>query len=385
MRILFVDQFSDLGGAQLCVRDVMAECQERGWDAWFAAPGNGEMFAHCRAAGIPTQSLVVGTYESGRKSLRNIARYAFDMSRAARLISETVRRNRIDAVYVNGPRILPAASGTGRPLIFHLHSVLDKGYSRTIARWALRRGHGSAIMASQFVAKTLGAPSQVIYNGVRDFGFVVRPRTARRLKVGIVGRIAPEKGHLDFLRAARLLADRGNDTHFMVVGAPLFSDPSYEIAVRAAAADMDVEFRGWAGDVAALLHEIDILVAPCSAGECTPRILPEAFSAGTPVVAYPSGGIPELIRHGDTGILTAQAGPEALAAGIEGLLTNPDLMARLSVNGRREWETRFRLDRFRNDVAGVIERACDVQSGQAEAATAVAREDYLPRAGTPHG
>jgi glycosyltransferase involved in cell wall biosynthesis len=125
---------------------------------------------------------------------------------------------------------------------------------------------------------------------------------------------------------------------------------------------MNVEFRGWSGDVATILHEIDILAAPSAGSECSPRIVLEALSAGTPVVAYPSGGIPEIIRSGDTGILTAGTGHEALAAAIERLLTNRHLMARLSVNGRREWNARFRIERFRSEVAGAIERGCQVQS-----------------------
>ena len=123
-----------------------------------------------------------------------------------------------------------------------------------------------------------------------------------------------------------------------------------------------MEFRGWSDDVAStVLHEIDILAVPSHGNECCPRIVLEAFSAGTPVVAYPSGGIPELIRSGDTGILTATAGYEALAAAIERLMTDRDLMTRLSANGRREWETRFRIERFRNEVADIIERGYEVE------------------------
>ncbi len=389
MRILFVDQFSDLGGAQFALRDVMREGAERGWEMWFAAPGGGTLFEYCRASGIGARALPVGAYRNGSKSILDIARYAIDMARSAKSIHDIVRRNRIDLVYANGPRILAAAAGIRCPLIFHLHSAVDKTYSRTIVRLILKRTQAAVITASRYVAGTLGKEPgdgslRVIYNGVGDFGFVPRPRAGRTGTVAIIGRIAAEKGHLDFVHAARMLAARGRDARFIVVGATLFSDPSYAARVREAAAGSPVEFCGWTDDVASVLHEIDVLAVPSSGAECSPRILIEAFSAGTPIVAYPSGGIPEIVRDRDSGLLTANNTPEALAAAIDQLMTDRGCMARFSANGRREWEARFRIDRFRNEVAELVERRGHVESRQPETATAVAGEDYLSRAGAPH-
>lgn len=84
-------------------------------------------------------------------------------------------------------------------------------------------------------------------------------------------------------------------------------------------------------------------------------MIPEAFSAGTPVVAYPSGGIPEVVRHGDTGLLTVTREPQALAAALSELLDNPALAGRLSFQGRSEWDARFRLDRWQSEICSFIE------------------------------
>jgi len=76
----------------------------------------------------------------------------------------------------------------------------------------------------------------------------------------------------------------------------------------------------------------------------------EAMSAGTAVVAYPSGGIPELIESGKTGLLTETPSPEALARSIRLLVEDPGVRNRLSENGRLAWETRFRAERFQREV-----------------------------------
>ena len=342
MRVLFVDQFEQPGGAQLCLRDVMAEANQRGWATLLMRPGDG----------IPAS---IGAYTNGRKSWRDCLAFPMDMARAATSIRRTASEHGIDLVYANGPRVLPAAAAAELPLVFHAHSYLAAGYARTIAGSCLRKTQASVIAASEFVARPLremrrGRPIRVIYNGVADQRFHARAFDSRVLTVGMVGRIAPEKGQLDFVCAAREIASSFPETQFVIVGAPLFSGSEYEAEVRQKAPRAGVELHGWKEDVAEALHEIDILAVPSAGVESTPRVIIEAMSAGTPVVAYPSGGIPELIRSGETGVLTAGPNPEALAWAIFDLMTNREQMRWISVNGRREWEERFETQRFVREV-----------------------------------
>lgn len=342
MRILFIDQFAEPGGAQLCLKDVMAEAYQRGWTTLLARPGDG----------LPP---AVASYANGRKSWRDCCAFPVDTMRAAKSIRRMAREYRVDLVYVNGPRVLPAVAIAGVPVVFHAHSYLAEGYARTITRLCLLRTRAKVLAASEFVARPLretmgGSKIHVIYNGVAERNFCARAFDSRVLTVGIVGRIAPEKGQLDFICAAREIASSFPETRFVIVGAPLFSGNEYEKEVRRKALGVAVKFDGWKENISEALHAIDILAVPSAAIESTPRVIPEAMSAGTPVVAYPSGGIPELIRSGQTGILTTGPNPEALAWAIFDLITNRDLMRWISVNGRREWEERFQARRFVRDV-----------------------------------
>jgi glycosyltransferase involved in cell wall biosynthesis len=168
-----------------------------------------------------------------------------------------------------------------------------------------------------------------------------------------LGRIAPEKGHLDFLRAAGAMPDR-TTVRFSITGAPLFSDATYEQAVRSAGTAAGVDFRGWTDNVSQVLHDLDILVVPSAGHDASPRVILEALSAGTCVLAYPSGGIPELIRDGYSGLLTTSPSAENLTNALRLLAANPELRSRLASNGRRDWETRFRVERFRSEVCAEI-------------------------------
>lgn len=196
---------------------------------------------------------------------------------------------------------------------------------------------------------------RVVYSGVPDTGFVAKRDGGDAVRIGIIGRIAPEKGHLDLINAVKILAAQGQKIEVVIYGISMFSAAGYEARVRAEAAGISVRFAGWAQDVSAALHEIDLLAVPSSSIEAAARVIMEALSAGTPVVAYPSGGIPELICDGRTGLLTEQATPESLARRIGRLLDDPELAAQLAEAGRREWEARFRVERYRSDVCDFFE------------------------------
>jgi len=361
VRIVFLDQFSDFGGAQLCLRDVLEEVGNRGWQAEVMAPGTGPLLDFARDRGFATQSLPLTRYSNGSKTASDVLRFGLDMARSASMLRRVLRERPADLIYVNGPRILPAVSGLRAPVLFHSHSLLDKRYARTIAGWVLRGPNTGVLTCSEFTAqplKTLVVADsvRVIYNGVSDHGFRPRKAGAGPIRVGILGRIAPEKGHLDFLRAAAAMPDRTN-LRFSIIGAALFSDGTYEQTVRSAGEAAGVEFSGWTDNVSQVLHKLDILVVPSAGHDASPRVILEALSAGTCVVAYPSGGIPELIRDGYSGLLTTSPSAAELTNMLGLLAANPALRSRLASNGRHEWETRFRVERFRSEVCAEISQA----------------------------
>jgi len=361
MRIVCLDQFSDFGGAQLCLRDVLEEVSRLGWQAEVMAPGAGPLLDFARDRGFAVQNLPLTRYSNGSKTASDVLRFGVDMLRSASILRRALRERPADLIYVNGPRILPAVSGLGIPVLFHSHSLLDKQYARIIAGWVLRSPNARVLTCSEFTARPLktlvGAESvRVVYNGVSDHGFHLRNAAASPVQVGILGRIAPEKGHLDFVRAAAALPDRTN-VQFSITGAALFSGATYEQSVRTTGAAAGVEFHGWTDNVSLALHDLDILVVPSASHDASPRVILEALSAGTCVVAYPSGGIPELIRDGYNGLLTEWPSAAELTDVIRGLSAHPELRSRLAANGRREWETRFRVERFRAEVCAEISKA----------------------------
>jgi len=250
MRLLLLDQFSDPGGAQQSLLELLHAIRRRGWKALVALPGAGEIFQQVRALGFETARVDCGPYSSGKKSPGDVARFLAQTPRLARQIRKLTRDFQADRIYINGPRLLPAAALArlgfhlqGCPAVFHAHSYLPPGLVLKLAGTALQCLEARVIANCRFVAapwRPYVRPENlsVIYNGVPGPAALLPGRRQGPPRVGCIGRIAPEKGQREFLTAACLIHRALPDCRFLVYGAPLFSEPGYSQEVRAAAAGL---------------------------------------------------------------------------------------------------------------------------------------------------
>jgi glycosyltransferase involved in cell wall biosynthesis len=200
----------------------------------------------------------------------------------------------------------------------------------------------------------------VVYNGVRRIALPAQPRASGEFRIGVIGRISPEKGQADFLRAARTLHNVAPQCRFLICGAPLFSNRAamrYCAALEKLAEGLPVEFAGWTEDVEGVLARLDLLVVPSTAVDATPRVILEAFAAGVPVMAYASGGIPEIVEHGVTGFLVEERSPKALAFAMLDALESPERRSEAAERARAKALTGFSLERYRAQMIQAIEDA----------------------------
>lgn len=369
MRLLLLDQFSDMGGAQHGLLDLLPAIQERGWKALAGLPGDGELFQRARALGFDTARVECGPYASGKKSLMDVGRFLMGLPRLARRIRGLADSIHADLVYINGPRLLPAAARARlrAPVLFHSHSYLFPGLVRTLTGTSLRRLDAWVVGSCEFVAepwRPYVRPDRVsvVYNGVAE-AQVQSPGRTRRVPrpcstVGCIGRIAPEKGQREFLVAARIIHRALPECRFFIYGAALFSEAGaarYEAEVRDGAAGLPVEFPGWVTDVCSALANLDLLLVPSASHEATTRVILEAFAAGVPVVAFRSGGIPEVVEDGETGLLAGSAEEMARLA-IELLAGDSARLVSISQAARQSWRRNFTLDRYRQRVLEAMEK-----------------------------
>ncbi|MGH8501781.1 MAG: glycosyltransferase [Gammaproteobacteria bacterium] len=154
----------------------------------------------------------------------------------------------------------------------------------------------------------------------------------RRLFVLYVGRLSDEKGPDLFLdMIARL-----RQSHTNVLGVVVGDGPMrVSLLDRAKALNLynHIRFTGFRKDADALIAHADLVVVP-SRSEGLPMVLLEAMAAGAPVVATAVGGVPQVLKNGETGLMVAPGDSAALAEAAGTLLTSAHQRERLR---RRAW------------------------------------------------
>ncbi len=184
---------------------------------------------------------------------------------------------------------------------------------------------------------------KTIYNGVKA-GDGQSNRTAGHgpVKVlGMVSNFSMEKDQCNVLKAFHALQSDHADLKLIFTG-----DGKYLQKVKDLARDLDlsskVVFAGPTLNVQKTLNEMDLFVF-ASKAEGLPNVILEAFAAGVPVVATAVGGVPEIVRHEQTGLLVAPERPEELAAALHRMINDEKLRENVARNARNLAQERFSL------------------------------------------
>jgi glycosyltransferase involved in cell wall biosynthesis len=365
MKVLLLDQFSELGGAQRMLLDLLPALHASGWQPHLGLPGTGPLCSRARDLGFEVSPIDCGPYASGEKSGTDLWRFAAELPRLAKQIRGLTVQVQPDLVYVNGPRLLPAVAWArlDRPALFHAHSEISQGLARQLAGHSLARLDARVVAVSRTVAEAwrpfAGGEVSVVYNGVAGPANGAPRPGGTGPRIGCIGRIAPEKGQKEFLAAAAAIHQSLPDARFVICGAPLFDDRvamAYEKRIREAAAGLPVEFTGWVQDAYPVMQSLDLLLVTSVWSEPNPRVILEAFAAGLPLVAFRAGGIPEIVEHGRTGFL-CDTPAEMARLTIELLQNGCARLISVAEAAREKWCESFTLERWQGRMIAEIERA----------------------------
>jgi glycosyltransferase involved in cell wall biosynthesis len=237
---------------------------------------------------------------------------------------------------------------SGYPRVFTVHGVKRREAAKRAGRerWAARfdallepyvhRHFDYFICISHYARSVVGTSrnTYVIPNAVRSTFFdVQRSPNPERPILLFVGVLSPLKGVADLLLAYRHLRPRFPELMTICCGEP--EDSRYFRRLQGLVSD-GVQFAGRV-DMGALKHWLAVstaLVLP-SYQENSPVVIAEAMAAGVPVVAARVGGVTEMVKHAETGLLYQPGDIDALAKYLEELLTNPLLCNHMGEHGRK--------------------------------------------------
>ena len=150
--------------------------------------------------------------------------------------------------------------------------------------------------------------------------------------IGSIGRLVPVKGHKYLVSAAKIVTKEFDNAVFVFVGDG-YLESILERQAESLGIRENIIFAGWRSDVIDVLGLFDIFVLP-SLNEGMGKVLIEGMALGKPIVASSVGGIIDLVKNGDNGILVPPRDSDALAEAILKLIRNKNLAHELGKNGK---------------------------------------------------
>ena len=172
--------------------------------------------------------------------------------------------------------------------------------------------------------------------------------------VGIVAHLTDHKGHEYLIKATKILKEHSPKIKVIIVGkGPLRMDLNRQ--ARESRVEDIVFFLGFREDVPQILSSLDVFVLSSYLEGMGSSIL-DAMACRLPVVATKVGGIPEVVLHGETGILVPPRNPQAIARAILKLYNNRNLASRLGQRGYQVVHKKFSSEAMAERIVRLYER-----------------------------
>ncbi len=386
--IAYVDHATQVGGAEKSLVELIAHLDQERWDPVIVHAPGAQWLRYAEASGarlhpgIPSSDL----YEARRDELSSgvvaNARRALSALEPVTGLWREIGGLRPALVHTNSTKMHLMAGAAARlqglPVVWHMRDLLTEPGARSWLHRAARMVRPEVIAISAAVAtqfEGLNCAVHVVRNGIPLDRFAPGPPPAGlRAELGlpegvpvasVVGRLTPWKGHQVLLRAWPAVRARVPGARLIVVGEVAFWDEGYGAQLRALAEELglggSVHWAGFREDVADVLRLSDLLVLP-SIDEPFGRVIIEAMSVGLPVVATASGGVPEIVIEGETGLLAPPGEPEGLADAIVAVLSDPARAHEMGAAGRARALEHFDVRRVARQVQAVYDTILAAQS-----------------------
>ena len=277
-----------------------------------------------------------------------------------------------------------------RPVVATVHGrsyYADSGRRRLAYRVVSRAATMVAVSeeVKRFVVEAAGVSERrvrVVHNGIGPHPVISKEDCGRvRAELGIrpdervvlaVGSLYEVKGHRFLLDAAPAILRACPSTVFLIAGRGDREAPLREQA-RRLGLERYVRFLGLRQDVPTLLETCDLFVQPSLSEGLSIAIL-EAMAAARPVVTTRAGGNPELVVDGETGQLVPAADPQALAAAVSRMLTNPAEARRFGDLGLARVQSRFTVGAMVRQYEALYDAALGRSSAAVGLGSAMAGE-----------
>jgi len=386
-RILFICHDGDLYGSQQSLNLIVRNLPES-YGCFVSVARRGPLekllqeYPNTRVLNHKRLQWVKHDFRSGLQRIGDVLNLLFAAVPRTLHLFNTIRREKINVVHTNSSVSLEgalAAALAGVPHVWHIRELFMEEspkfhpvLGRRFMRWFIDRYADTVICISSVVRQQFGEflemdPDKylLLHNALElppqpDVFPINDPQRAimrslslkvlglpdiKAFRIGYIGRLSEGKGFHDLLEAFAILRRRNIYAELLVAGN--FVDAAYRSRIEAAVQEEclrhTVRFFGYQEDLQPLYETLDVLVVP-SKNEPFGRVVIEAAAHGVPCIATNSGGIPEIIDSGMTGLLYEPGDVYALAGMLEELMSAFWKLETIRQNALRMVYERFNIE-----------------------------------------
>jgi glycosyltransferase involved in cell wall biosynthesis len=352
LSILFIHGITEIGGAERELLRILDDLPRLGYHPIVACLEDGPFVQELDRRKIEHHAVRFPPW-------RKLFAYPRRAS-AVRALRELIIAKRPRLLHVNDiwwiPQTLRAVEGMRIPVVAHVRQEIEPPKARWYELEKVDRVFpvSRQIQRSLEAGGILSARLHVLHSGV-DLRAVPAQATGRDIRhqfgipvdvpvIGTVANLFPRKGYEVMLRALPTILKSLPELHYLVVGS---GTAAYETRLRSLAKELGVEtrvhFAGFQDSVYLCLAAMDLYVHPALMEGFGIAVL-EAMAMCKPVVATATGGLPEIVQHGETGIVVAPGDPEALGQSVSRLLQDPARCKQFGEAGRTRVATHFTIE-----------------------------------------
>ncbi len=347
-RILYLHAGAEMYGADKVLLELIKGLNPQEFEAHIILPNDGVLVEALRQVGAQVSVLDYPILRRKHFNPKGILEYLKSYRRYSQKIAQYVRENGIDLVHNNTTAVLEGIYLKRKvklPLIWHVHEIIVKPKAISdFINFLMGRYADTIVTVSNAVANHVKQSRyvkddqiQVIYNGVDNAVYHEIDASAvcdqfgiaqDALVIGMVGRVNAWKGQGDFLKAVTPILQANPKAVAFLAGSAFEGEEWRVDELEKAISDSPVAGQikriDYYNKTTELYNMFDIFVLPSTNPDPLPTVVLEAMACGKPVVSYRHGGVCEMVKEGENGLLATPNQPAELTKAIQDLAENTE-------------------------------------------------------------
>lgn len=378
--IMYLHAGAELYGADIVLLELLKNIDKCKYNPYVILPCNGPLVSELKKNNIDVDVLEYPILRRKYFTPWGIFNYIKDYIKYSKKLTKIARDRNVEIIHNNTAAVLEGVYIKNKlkiKLIWHIHEIIVKPkIIHKFLSFLIAKNADNVITVSQAVKEHLintkyykKTKIDVIYNGVDNTIFnkyndsqYIRdefniPNNAT--VVGMIGRVNAWKGQFDFLEAMESVLEENENVYAMLVGG-VFEGEEWRIdelknKISLIESNKRIIFSDYRSDTSNIHALYDIFVLPSTNPDPLPTVVLEAMASGSPIVGYRHGGICEMVKEGENGMLAEVKNPMDLSKQIKTLLSDHNKRNIMGKNSIKRQKNLFSLESYTKNISKLYE------------------------------